>query len=217
MAQESMPPEGAKAGAKAGAKTGAQAGEMAVETTGEVTQWLRELRGGDRPALDRVVGRLYDELRAIARQRLNREWGTRPMVTTELVHEAYLRLLLQHRLAVDDRAAFCAVAANVMRRSLVDAARARHAAKRGGNQADVPLDDVEDLLGESEAREMVLLDEALTRLQALQPRAAEVVVHRWFAGLTAEESATLLGVSAKTVQREWLAARAWLRKEIALG
>jgi RNA polymerase sigma factor (TIGR02999 family) len=181
---------------------------------GEVTRWLAELRQGDRLALDGVVSRLYAELRAIARQRLRGEWGTRPMATTELVHEAYLRLLQERRLAVDDRAEFFAVAANVMRRILVDAARARHRLKRGGGVPDVPFDEVEAFLGDEEARDLLLLDEALERLQALQPRAAQVVVHRYFSGLTLEESARLLGTSTKTVQREWLAARAWLRKEI---
>jgi RNA polymerase sigma factor (TIGR02999 family) len=181
---------------------------------GEVTRWLAELRQGDRLALDALVSRLYAELRAIARQRLRGEWGTRPMATTELVHEAYLRLLQERRLAVGDRAQFFAVAANVMRRILVDAARARHRIKRGGGEAPVPLDEVEAFLGEEEARDMLLLDAALERLQALQPRVAEVVVHRYFSGLTLEESARLLGTSTKTVQRDWLAARAWLRKEI---
>ena len=184
---------------------------------GEVTRWLRALRQGERGALDRVVSRLYGELRSIAHQRLRGEWGTRPMVTTELVHEAYLRLLQQRQLLADDRQQFFALAANVMRRILVDAARARHARKRGGGRPDVPLDEVAELLGDEEAQEMLRLDEALDRLQALQPRAAEVVAHRDFAGLTAEESAALLGVSAKTVQREWTAARAWLRKEIEAG
>jgi RNA polymerase sigma factor (TIGR02999 family) len=188
-------------------------GEQAMPT-GEVTRWLRELQQGERGALDRVVSRLYGELRAIARQRLRGEWGTRPMMTTELVHEAYLRLLQQRQLLADDRQQFFALAANVMRRILVDAARARNARKRGGGRPDVPLDEVAELLGDEEAQEMLRLDEALDRLQALQPRAAEVVAHRYFAGLTAEESAALLGVSAKTVQREWIAARAWLRKEI---
>jgi RNA polymerase sigma factor (TIGR02999 family) len=179
-----------------------------------VTRWLRALRDGDRPALDRIVARLYGELRGIAHQWLKREWGTRPMVTTELVHEAYLRLLKQRELAAADRVDFFAIAANVMRRILVEAARARHARKRGGKESDVPIGEVEAALGDREAEELLLLDAALGRLHELQPRAAQVVEHRYFAGLTLEESAQLLGVSAKTAQREWLAARAWLRKEM---
>jgi RNA polymerase sigma-70 factor, ECF subfamily len=192
------------------------------EAPGEVTRWLRELRGGDRQALDRVVTRLYGELRAIARQRLGGEWSHRPMVTTELVHEAYLRLLRERRLAVEDRAEFFAAAANVMRRVLVDAARARRRRKRGGGKPDLPLDADAQLpldelgagLSDREAAELLALETALERLRALHPRGAEVVMHRYFGGLTLEESAQVLGVSAKTVQRDWLAARAWLRKEI---
>lgn len=193
---------------------------MTVEPTptndapGEVTLWLRELRRGDRESLDRVVSRLYGELRTIARQWLGREWGTRPMATTELVHEAYLRLLRERRLTVDDRTAFFAAAANVMRRILVDAARTRRRSKRGGGQGDLPLELVEAWLGDQEAGEILALDAALERLRGLHPRGAEVVMHRYFAGLSLEESAQLLGVSAKTVQRDWLVARAWLRKEI---
>jgi RNA polymerase sigma-70 factor, ECF subfamily len=198
----------------------ANEGAGAGEAPGEVTQWLRELRGGDREALDRVVTRLYGELRAIARQRLGGEWSHRPMMTTELVHEAYLRLLRERRLAVEDRAEFFAAAANVMRRVLVDAARARRRHKRGGGKPDLPLDtelaldEISAGLSDQEASEILALETALERLRALHPRGADVVMHRYFAGLTLEESAQLLGVSAKTVQRDWLAARAWLRKEI---
>jgi RNA polymerase sigma factor (TIGR02999 family) len=181
---------------------------------GELTQWLSRLRHGDREALDRVVARVYGELRTIARQRLGQEWGTRPMRTTELVHEAYLRLLRERQVAAGDRAEFFAVAANVMRRVLVDAARTRRRHKRGGGRSDVPLADVEAWLSDEEAEEVLELEAGLARLRELHPRGADVVVHRYFAGLTLEESAQVLGVSTKTVQRDWLAARAWLRKEI---
>jgi RNA polymerase sigma factor (TIGR02999 family) len=181
---------------------------------GEVTALLFRLREGDRGALDRVVSALYAELRQLARQRLRGEWGTRPLKTTELVHEAYLRLLGQRRLAVEDRAGFFAAAANTMRRILVDAARTRHRAKRGGGEADVPLDEAAWLASEREAEELLLLDRALDRLGAVHPRGAQVVTHRYFAGLDLEESAALLGVSTKTVRRDWIAARAWLRKEL---
>jgi RNA polymerase sigma factor (TIGR02999 family) len=181
---------------------------------GELTQWLSRLRHGDREALDRIVARLYGELRAIARQRLGHEWGTRPMRTTELVHEAYLRLLRERQLAVEDRAEFFAIAANVMRRVLVDAARARHRDKRGGGRSAVPIEEVEAWLSDEEATEVLELEAGLARLRELHPRGADVVMHRYFAGLSLEESAQVLGVSTKTVQRDWLAARAWLRKEI---
>lgn len=185
---------------------------------GEVTQLLSRLREGDRSALDRVVAALYGELRRIARRRLQGEWGTQVLRTTELVHEAYLRLLGERRLAVADRAGFFAVAATAMRRILVDAARTAKRRKRGGGQAEVPLDEAAGwFAGAQEAEEMLLLDRALERLAALHPRAAQVVSHRYFAGLALEESAALLGVSTKTVRRDWLAARAWLRKELHRG
>lgn len=175
---------------------------------------LFRLREGDRGALDRVVSALYSELRQLARQRLHGEWGTRPMKTTELVHEAYLRLLGQRKLSVEDRAGFFAAAANTMRRILVDAARTRRRVKRGGGGSDVPLEDAAWLASEREAEELLLLDRALERLGTIHPRGAQVVTHRYFAGLDLEESAALLGVSTKTVRRDWIAARAWLRKEL---
>ncbi len=190
---------------------------MGSSATGEVTALLERLREGDRAALDRVVSTLYAELRQIARQRLRGEWGTRRLRTTELVHEAYLRLLGQRQLAVEDRAEFFAVAANTMRRILVDAARTEQRKKRGGGQAGVPLDALDEaawFASGREAEEMLLLDQALDRLGRIQPRAAQVVAHRYFAGLDLEESAALLGVSTKTVRRDWIAARAWLRKEL---
>ena len=186
----------------------------AGELTGEVTALLYRLREGDRSALDRVVSVLYSELRQIAQRRLRGEWGTRLLMTTELVHEAYLRLLGQRQLAVEDRAEFFAVAANTMRRILVDAARTAQRKKRGGGVADVPLDEAAWFASDREAEEMLLLDQALERLEEIHPRGAQVVAHRYFAGLDLEESAALLGVSTKTVRRDWIAARAWLRKEL---
>jgi RNA polymerase sigma factor (TIGR02999 family) len=191
----------------------AAAGE-AVPPAGEVTTLLHRLREGDRAALDRVVSTLYTELRQLARRRLRDERRTGALMTTELVHETYLRLLGQRRLAVEDRAEFFAVAANTMRRILVDAARTRQRQKRGGGQADVPLEEAAWFTTDREAEEMLLLDQALARLAAIHPRAAQVVAHRYFAGLDLEESAAILDVSTKTVRRDWLAARAWLRKEL---
>jgi len=182
--------------------------------TGEVTALLYRLREGDRAALDRVVSELYAELRQIASRRLRGEWGTRLLMTTELVHEVYLRLLGQRQLAVEDRAEFFAVAANTMRRILVDAARTAQRKKRGGGRADVPLEEAAWFASDREAEEMLLLDHALERLGKIHPRGAQVVAHRYFAGLDLEESAALLGVSTKTVRRDWIAARAWLRKEL---
>lgn len=169
-----------------------------------------------RRPVDEVVPQLYDELRRLARAHLRRERAGHTLGTTALVHEAYVRLTGHAGLAADDRTRFFAVASNTMRRVLVDYARERQRLKRGGGAAAVSLDEVEPFLSEDEAEELLALDDALDRLAALNPRAASVVQHRFFGGFTLEETASLLDVSLKTVQRDWLAASAWLRKEVAL-
>jgi len=126
-------------------------------------------------------------------------------------------LLNERVVNVADRGQFLAVAATVMRRLLVDSARARQRQKRGGGQRPIPLEDVEPWLSVGEAEEAVALDEAIDRLAGLEPRAAAVVELRFFGGMTLEEIGGHLGVSAKTVQRDWVVARAWLRKEVGTG
>lgn len=172
----------------------------------------------DRPAADDLVAQLYDELRALARAHLRRERAGHTLGTTALVNEAYLRLAGQGGLGEADRTRFFAVASTTMRRLLIDHARKRQRLKRGGGASPVPLEAAEDadaLLTEDEADELLALDAALERLTAANPRASAVVQHRFFGGLTLDETAALLGVSLKTVQRDWLVARAWLRKEVA--
>jgi RNA polymerase sigma factor (TIGR02999 family) len=191
--------------------------------SGDVTAWLEKWRGGDSAALDHLVPLLYADLRRLARRSLRRERVEHTLSTTALVHEAYLRLLGQRRIQASDRAGFLAVAGYTMRRVLVDYARGRNRAKRGGGKATVALDHAEldeleagaPFLTDGQAEEMLALDSALARLAAISPRGAEVIQHRFFAGLTLEETAEVLRVSIKTVQRDWLAARAWLRKEVA--
>ena len=167
-------------------------------------------------ALDELVPSLYEELRRLARGRLRGERQNWTLSTTALVHEAYLKLRQQRKLPDEDRGQFLAAAGHTMRRFLVDYARTRRRNKRGGGVRPVPLEDVEPFLSDSEAEEVLALDEALGRLAQIDPRGAEVVGHRFFTGLTLEESAEVLGLSSKTVQRSWLTARAWLRKEIRL-
>ncbi len=158
---------------------------------------------------------LYDELRGVARRLLRGERPGHTLSTTALVNETYLRLLEARRLAPADRAAFLGVAAVTMRRLLVDAARRRLADKRGGGAPGQPLDDLAELVAAPEAdAELVALDAAMDALKAASPRAHQVVELRFFAGLTLEETAATLALSTKTVQRDWLAARAWLRAEI---
>lgn len=180
-----------------------------------VTEWIDKLRGGDQGALDELVPRLYHELRRVAGGKLRGERRNLTLSATALVNEAYLKLRQQRKIDSSGRTHFLAVAGNTMRRILVDHARARRRAKRGGGEKPIPLEDMEPFLSDSEAEEMIALDEALDRLAEIHPRGAEVVSHRFFTGLTLEESAEVLEVSSKTVQRDWLAARAWLRKEVA--
>ncbi|MEM7355081.1 MAG: ECF-type sigma factor [Acidobacteriota bacterium] len=180
-----------------------------------MTEWIDRLRAGEPGALDELVPRLYHELRGVARGRLRGERQNLTLSATALVNEAYMKLRQQRKIDSDGRTQFLAVAGNTMRRILVDHARARRRAKRGGGERPVPLDDVEPFLTDSEAEEVIALDEALERLVKIHPRGAEVVTHRFFTGLTLEESAEVLGVSSKTVRRDWLTARAWLRKEVA--
>ena len=180
-----------------------------------ITEWLHRLDSGDSDALDRVIRILYDELRSLARARLRSERAGHTLSPTALVNEAYLRLARQHRIPAGSRTQFFGVAAKTMRRVLVDYARARKRKERGGDQAPVPIEAVETFLSDEEADEILSLEDALERLARANPRAAQVVEHRFFSGLTLGEIAPLMDVSPKTVHRIWIAARAWLRKEVA--
>lgn len=180
-----------------------------------LTIWLGKMSGGDEAALDHVMRLLYDEIRLMARQRMHNERADHTLGATALVNEVYLKLASQRRIQAEDRMQFMAVAAVTMRRVLVDYARARTRAKRGGGEQPVPLDDVEPFLSDEESEEILALDAAISRLAELDARAARVVEQRFYAGLSVAETAQLLEVSTKTVQREWVAARAWLRKEVA--
>jgi len=173
------------------------------------------MTGGGQHSVDDFVARHYDELRRLAHRYLKRERADVTLQTTGLVNEAYLRLAASAGVRADERTRFFALAATTMRRVIVDHARSRRREKRGGDADRVPLEDVEWMLSDEEAEELVALDEALTRLEQINPRGSEVVQYRFFGGLTLDETAELLGISAKTVQRDWLAARAWLRKEVA--
>jgi RNA polymerase sigma factor (TIGR02999 family) len=181
----------------------------------DLTIWLGKLAEGDEAALDHVMRVLYDEIRLMARQRLRNERADHTLGATALVNEVYLKLASQHRIQAEDRMQFMGVAAVTMRRVLVDYARARTRAKRGGGEQPVPLDEVEPFLSIEESDEILALDAAISRLADLDARAASIVEQRFYAGLSMAEIAQLLGVSTKTVQREWVAARAWLRKEVA--
>ncbi|MGE0442270.1 MAG: sigma-70 family RNA polymerase sigma factor [Gemmatimonadales bacterium] len=180
-----------------------------------VTDCLARLRDGDAGALDRLLPLVYDELRALAGAQLRHERTGHTLSATALVHEAYVRLADRDRLGARDRSHFFAIAAQSMRRVLIDHARGRRRLKRGQGQDAVPLDAVADLVGDQAAEELLALDAALDRLALLSPRAAQVVERRFFAGLSMEETAESMGTSVRTVRRDWVQARAWLRKEIA--
>jgi RNA polymerase sigma factor (TIGR02999 family) len=179
----------------------------------DVTRLLRQWGEGDQEALNRLVPLMYGELRRLAHQRLRRDEWNRSLDTTALVHDAYLKLVDIQQARFQDRAHFLAMASRVMRRLLVDQARARRAAKRGGSVAAVELDDalqVSDEQGEA----LVGLDEALERLEARDPRQGQIIEQRYFGGLTLEETAEALGVSLATVKRELRFAHAWLAVEL---
>ena len=185
-----------------------------------ITDALAALRGGDPDAMDRLVPLVYEELARIAHRQLRLEVPGHTLSTTALVHEADLRLVDQTRAQWADRAQFFGVAAHSMRRVLVDHARRHRAARRGGaNRRDVPLEaleaiDAAKLAAGDRADILVALDEALERLAALDARQARVVECRFFGGLTESETAETLGVTARTVARDWVKARGWLYQEL---
>ncbi len=168
---------------------------------------------GERRPVDRLLPLVYDELRRVAHRQLGRERPGHTLSTTALVHEAYLRLVDQTRARWVDRAHFFAVAAGVMRRILVDYARRFRAAKRGGDAQHVDLDLAQVSLDER-SEMLINLDEALGRLAELNPRLSQVVECRFFGGMTEEETAEALGVTDRTVRRDWIKAKAWLSREL---
>lgn len=183
---------------------------------GVVTQALARLSAGEGEALPELIRLLYRDLHKIARGQLRKERHGHTLGPTALVNEAYLRLSRDARIDAKSRTQFLAAASVAMRRVLVDYARARKRQKRGGGEPLLPFDEalVADLISEREADEILALEDALVRLEKADERAARVVNLRFFGGLSMEEIAEALEVSVKTVQRTWLAARAWLRKEV---
>jgi RNA polymerase sigma factor (TIGR02999 family) len=182
--------------------------------TQPVTELLLELRHGGPGVMDRLFPLVYEELRRVAHRALRGERTGHTLGTTGLVHEAYLRLVDQTRIAYGDRAHFFGIAARAMRQILVDYARRHRAAKRGGARPVITLD--EGVLALEERAEALLeLDQALTELESLDPRLGAVVQCRFFGGLTEEETAEVVGVTARTVRRDWLKAKGWLYHHLA--
>ena len=183
---------------------------------GEITELLLSWRKGDTRALDQLMPRVYEELRRIAKRYMAAERPEHTLQSAALINEAYLRLIDYKEMAWQDRTHFFAVAAQAMRRVLVDHARARQTSKRGGAMPKAPLDEAA-LEGREPAVELIALDKALRALAEIDPRKSQVVEMRYFGGLTAEESAEVLGVSPLTVMRDWRAAKAWLLRAITQG
>ena len=189
-----------------------------VADAADITRLLGEWQDGSRDAFERLVPLVYDELRAIASRHLAREWRHDHLQTTAVVSEAYLRLFGQRDADWQNRGHFFAVAAQVMRRILVDHARHERRQKRGGGQVAVPLDGVNPAAPEGvDAVDALDLDRALSRLEQLDPAAAKMIELRFFAGLTLEETAAALGISVATVKREWVIAKGWLHRELSAG
>lgn len=182
---------------------------MPQTPTPDVTELLRLWEGGDQDALNRIVPLVYAELRRIASRRLGREVSPRSLSPTVLVHDAYLKLMDVRQARFRDRAHFLAMASRVMRRLLIDRARARKAGRRGGGAEVIAWED--DLVAsDAQADALANLDEALTRLEAIDPRQGQIVEQRYFGGLSLEETAEVIGVSLATVKRELRFAHAWL-------
>jgi RNA polymerase sigma-70 factor (ECF subfamily) len=183
---------------------------------GDVTQLLADVQNGQPDAAPRLIPLVYDELRRLARRQMRRERSDHTLQATALVHEAYFRLVTQPERTWQNRTHFVRIAAQVMRRMLIDYARARRTVKREGGLQRVPLEEPL-LVADEQSDELLALNEALERLAQFDPRQSRVVELRFFGGLTVEETAEALGMSPKTVKRDWSVARAWLHREVTKG
>jgi len=182
-------------------------------TPQEITQLLVAWSDGDRAALDQLTPLVYEELRRLAHQYMSQERPGHTLQTSALVNEAYLRLIDQKDVHWQNRAHFFGIAAQMMRRILVDHARQRRYAKRGGAARQVPLDEAM-IVSEERAADVVALDQALNSLAEIDPRKSQIVELRFFGGLSIEETAEVLKVSPGTVMREWTLAKAWLKRAV---
>jgi len=180
----------------------------------DVTRLLVEWSDGRADALDALMPLVYDELRRLARAYLGRERAGHTLQPTALVNEAYLRLVDQRSMRWQNRAHFFGIAAQLMRRLLVDHARAANAEKRGGGMPRLELDAAENAVAPESGVDLEDLDRALDRLARIDPRQSRIVELRYFAGATNEETAEALGIAVATVKRDWTLARAWLRHEL---
>jgi len=191
----------------------ARAGGEQPPAAQSLTRILQDISAGRAKASDELLPLVYDELRSLARQRLREERVNHTLNATALVHEAYLRLAGDDKVAWENRAHFFGAAARAMRRVLIDHARKRNRLKRGNEHRQVPLS-VVDLMVDADRDEVLAIDAAVEKLAARDQRMAEIVHLRFYAGLSVEETASALGLSDRTVRREWAVARAWLSREL---
>lgn len=187
---------------------------MSLRPPTDATELLRAWSNGDGSALDRLVPLVYQELRRLAQRYMRQERPDHTLQPTSLVNEAYLRLIDVNRIQWQNRAHFLAVAAQTMRRILVESARRRHRHKRGGDAVLVALDEAQDI-GQAKGADLVALSDALTALATFDPRMSQVVELRYFGGLSVEETADVLNVSPETVMRDWKTAKVWLLRELS--
>ena len=187
---------------------------MGVPSQGDVTRLLMDWSNGNQAAVDQLMPLVYDELHRLAERHMRRERDGHTLQPTALVHEAYFRLVDQERVAWKNRSQFFAIAAQAMRRILVDHARGRRYAKRQGSEHQISLDDA-ILPVQGRTRDLIALDDALNDLAQLDPRKSRVIELRIFGGLTIEESAAVLDVSNTTIINEYRAARAWLFRQLS--
>jgi RNA polymerase sigma-70 factor, ECF subfamily len=180
----------------------------------EVTQLLVDWGNGNQAARDQLIPLVYTELRQLARRYMRRERPGHTMQTTALIHEAYLRLVDQNQVRWENRAHFLGIAARLMRQILIEHARRRTRAKRGGGAGTISLDEVA-LVSQARATELLALDDAMERLAAIDPRKSRVVELRFFGGLSTKEAAEVLHTAPNTVLRDWRLAKAWLHREIS--
>ena len=188
-------------------------------SSSEITRLLKQWSGGSQEALDQLIPLVHDELRTIASRHLAREWRPDRLQTTAVVNEAYLKLVDQREADWQNRGHFFAIASKLMRRILVDHARHELRDKRGAGAVHVTLENAAGLSVDSpvDRVDMLMLDDALRRLETQDPTQAKIVELRFFGGLTVEETASALGTSAATVKREWAIAKSWLHRELTRG
>lgn len=186
-----------------------------AENAPNLTQMLHEWSDGNQNALDALMPFVYEELRRQASRYLRKERAGHTLQTTALIHEAYLKLIDQKNVQWQNRSHFFAIAAQAMRRILVDYARERHREKRGGAAENLPLEEAVFAVSKEKSIDLVALDEALTRLAELDARQARIVELKYFGGLETEETAQVLGVSNATVRRDWNFAKAWLHHQLS--